>query len=110
MRIAFIRSGTVWPVIFEPRTKIGALAAHLLTNTRRIHQGQVGRQVRRAAAGFNKSPEPTAVGALGSPQEPSIRHATSRRWLSFLRYGNKCAGKFLRRKDHARIRITRTPT
>jgi hypothetical protein len=37
------------------------------------------RQVRRVAAGFNKSPEPTAVAAAVAI------HAASRRWLSFLR-------------------------
>src|SRR5208283_1906103 len=36
----------------------------------------------RAAAQFNKSPEPTAVGAVSSAVAV---HATSRRWLSFFR-------------------------
>jgi hypothetical protein len=39
------------------------------------------RQARRAAAGFNKSPEPTAVGAVRSAIAVP---AASRRWLSFL--------------------------
>jgi hypothetical protein len=40
------------------------------------------RQARRGAAGFNKSPEPTAVGAVSSA---IAVQAASRRWLSFLR-------------------------
>jgi len=37
---------------------------------------------RRAAASFNKSPEPTAVGACSSA---IAVHVASRRWLSFFR-------------------------
>jgi len=37
----------------------------------------------RAAASFNKSPEPTAVGAVRSA---IAVHIASRRWLSFFRY------------------------
>ena len=40
------------------------------------------RQARRGAAGFNKSPEPTAVGACRSAVAV---HVASRRWLSFFR-------------------------
>ena len=39
--------------------------------------------LRRVAASFNQSPEPTAVGAVRSAV---AAHVASRRWLSFLRY------------------------
>jgi hypothetical protein len=82
MRIAFNTFASVWPVVCEPQTKASVRAAHVLRNTQRIQRGQAGRQARRAAAGFNKSPEPTAVGAVSS--DVAVRVA-SRRWVSYVR-------------------------
>jgi len=42
---------------------------------------QYRRQVRRAAAGLNQSPEP--VGACGFAQGSRVRQVTIRRWLAF---------------------------
>jgi hypothetical protein len=58
-----------------------ALARH--TSGSNLTPGSLNlRKVRRAAAGFNKSPEPTAVGAVSSA---IAGHVVSRRWLSFFR-------------------------
>ena len=43
------------------------------------------RQARRAAAGFNKSPEPTGSGAFSCPRRFSFIHIISCRWLSLPR-------------------------
>ena len=54
-------------------------------NFRRRIVNQTRRFSCRAAAQFNKSPEPTAVGACSSAVAV---HVASRRWLSFLRWAS----------------------
>ena len=57
-------------------------AGRLISRINLTPGSHILRQVRRAAAGFNKSPEPTAVGAVRSA---IAVHVASRRWLSFFR-------------------------
>ena len=85
MRIAFNTFLPIWPVVSDPPAKTPKareLVAHVLRNTRIDEQAQAARQVRRAAAGFNQSPEPTAVGAVSSA---IAVHVAGRRWLIFFR-------------------------
>src|SRR5208283_2292853 len=60
--------------------QLNAVAGWAISGSNLTPESLTLRQARRKAAGFNKSPEPTAVGAGSSA---IAVHVASRRWLSF---------------------------